>query len=306
MSLCLEAVIQIEGDQEWIKNQLHNVKIDVPMGIIENQEFEFLVKDKSIIVECNIPLNKSKLDDKEFDETFTREVVEPLLYRDEFRVRIHDIFICLQIAKPNCVNFKEISLYSNKREIPMSFYNSLHAPFVLEIYEEPFYRMYKTLDFTVVWEWLKKRQEFWVEVPRTNFGRFLNYVRYIYYDFGVLSPLWLSMALESLLVENQSFAKSQMTGKLYELLKSNFSREEIKAYVSKFYKLRSKIAHGNLNLYRPTLIHNATKEVEDIDNELISNNSFGIFSVIYCLQFMIENNLEHFEFKEDIIYTIKI
>ncbi len=304
--LCLEAVIQFKGNKEWLKNQLHNVKIDVPMEIIENQEFVFVVKEKSIIIKCDIPLNQSNLDDKEFDETFTREAVESLFYRNEFKVRIHDIFICLQIAKPNCVNFNEISLYINKRKVPTLFYNNLHTPFDLEMYEEPFRRMYETLDFIVVWEWLKKQQEFWMEVPQTNFGRFLNYVRYIYYDSGVLAPLWLSMALESLLVENQSFAKSQMAGKLYELFKGNFSIEEIKVYVNKFYKLRSKIAHGNLRLYRPTLIHDALKEVEDIDNELISNNSFGIFSVIYCLQFMIMNNLNRLEFKEEIIYTIKV
>jgi Apea-like HEPN len=305
LNICLEAVIQIEGNIEWIRNQLHNLKIYVPMELIEKQVCEFLVKDESIIIKCNVPSNKSKLDETKFDEIFTREVVERKLYEQEFRVRLHDIFISLQIANPKCVEFKQISLFSNKRRIPTLYYNSLNTPPMLELLEEPFNSLYKTLDFIVVWEWLKKQQEFWVEVPSTNFGRFLNYVRYIYYDSGILSPLWLSMALESLLVKNQSFAKFQMAGKLYELLKDYFSREEIKKYVNRLYELRSKIAHGNLNLYRPTLIHDAMKEVEHLDNNLISNNSFGIFSVIFCLQFMITNNLNKLEFEEDISYTVK-
>ncbi|MFJ8531675.1 hypothetical protein [Bacillus sp. NPDC094106] len=305
MNLCLNALIKIRGDFKWIRNQLHKTKVYVPMGIIEDQLFEFFVKDNFIIIKCNIPLNQSNLEEKDFDEIFTREIVETKLYEQEFRVRLHDIFISLQIAKPNCIDFTNISLYSNEREIPTLYYNSLFSPYALEDTEEQFDNIYETLDFIVVWEWLKKQQEFWLEVPSTKIGRFLNYVRYIYYDSGVLSSLWLSMALESLLVENQSFSKSQMTGKLYELLKEHFSREEIKKYVNRFYELRSKIAHGNLNLYRPTLIYDAIKEVANLDDKLILNNSFGISAVIFCLQYMIIHNLQTLEFEEDISYILK-
>lgn len=306
MKLCLEALIQIGGNLEWIRNQLNELKIDAHMELIEKQDFKFLVKENSLLIKCDIPINKSKLKGNDFDEIFNQEKVETFIFEQEFKVRIHDIFIALQIANPGCVEFKNISLYTNKRVRPTVYYDSLHTPNMVESLEGPFDTLLRILDFTLVWEWFNKQKEFWVEVPSTNLGRYLSFVRYIYYDSGMLSPLWLSMALEALLVENQSFAKSQMTGKLYELLKKHFSIEEIREYVSKFYKLRSKIAHGNLNLYRPTLIHDATKEVAELDNNLILNSSFGMFSVIYCLQYMVMKNLKELKFEENISYTVKL
>ncbi|HBJ1650197.1 TPA: hypothetical protein LA460_002386 [Clostridium botulinum] len=286
---------------------LNNINIEIPFSNLSDM-VTLIVKsifNNSIIIEAEVFYEEPKCGDEDLKFFKTKENMlnfykKLLLY--EFEVRINDLFIALQIAQPARIDFLKIRLFQDEIESKPLYYEKLITPALASITIESNNRVH-TVDFLEVWNWLIKQNDFWCEVPEDKIGIFLNYFRYFHYDSSPLAFMWISMALESILVTN-NFQKSQLKGKLKVILKEQYSEAEIDRFVNSFYDLRSKIAHGKQRLFRPTLLHDALSTVGKVDKVFWENGEFGYVALISCIHMMIRTNRSNLEFKESIIYTL--
>ncbi|ERI05688.1 HEPN domain-containing protein [Aneurinibacillus aneurinilyticus] len=286
---------------DYIKPQ----KFFMPFEYIDDQECSIKCTNEGHIkIDVEILLGKSCLEG-DFTPPFTRENVEYLIFREEFYARIYDINFAMQIANPGKVAFNEVLILQDGKPCEYLKVNPMTPPYVVEYtFDEeinPKVDWIETFDWLVVWDWLREIPDFWREVAQSNIGRVFNYLRYFYNESSPLGIVWLSMSLESLLVTNQSFSKNQLAGKLTLLLHDIFDKKYIVSNVEDFYKLRSKIVHGKQNLSRPSQIH-YTSETESIDDKFLKIGSFGYLSLLYCLQFMINEGINELNIIEEIIY----
>lgn len=288
---------------------LNNINIEVPFSELSNMMTLNIksILNNRIIIETEVFYEEPKCGDEDLKFFKTKEnmlnVYKQLLL-DEFEVRINDLFVALQISQPARVDFLKIRLFQDEIESKPLYYEKLITPAFASIAIESNNNIVKTLDFLNVWNWLIKQNDFWREVPKENVGIFLNYFRYFHYDSSPLAFMWISMALESILVTNARYSQSQLKGKLKVILKEQYNEVEINKFVKSFYDLRSKIAHGKQRLFRPTLLHDALTAVEQVDKVFLENGEFGYLSIIACIHIMIRTNRSDLEFKEEIIYTL--
>ncbi|MET3210669.1 UNVERIFIED_CONTAM: hypothetical protein ABIC26_003630 [Paenibacillus sp. PvR008] len=292
---------------EFIYEQIQNKSFAIPMNDVGEIEYFFKFTDQDILtVKAMFPVDCPRFEDEQFDEVFTKSAVTRLIFRSEFDVMIHNFFLAFQIADPAGFDIVHKTIYVDEKEsYAMGIH--LHTPFAVEeLYEnEVFENLLEPLNVEIVLDWLIKQKDFWGEIANSKTGTALNYLRYYFENKSPLGTLWLCMALESLLVENQNFSKNQIYGKMFFLTEGKIDKDMLKGFVDRFYSFRSKIVHGKLNLYRPTLIHDADDEVNKLDDSINSNETFGVFSLFICLHFMINNGMHALNFEEQIVYKLK-
>lgn len=305
----LQAILKIRISN-YLLNQLDNVHFNIHMDEVGDIDYQFLFLDsETLVINAHYPINSKRFENCEFDENFTKEVCTRILYRDEFNVMIHNFYLIFQIADPAGFEITNVTILIDGYDKKFVFSNSLLTPFSVENIKNEtnqYAKLFKTIEVTNVINWFKGLKEFWDEISVSRTGVSINYLKYFYEASGPLNSLWLCMALEALLVTNQNFSKNQIYGKLrYFISEEEVDSRTLKKLVENFYSFRSKIVHGKINLYRPTLIHNASKEVDLLDDSMFSNESFGYFALRLCLQYMIKNNIYSLDFEEEITYKLK-
>lgn len=297
---------------EWLIKNFSDDSLEIPLtniytDSVENFCFNIQSESEYINIEAEIDLEENIITKEDLQFFETREVMEQTYKRilcDEFEIRINDIFLALQISQSGRFDFLKIRLFIDDVEKEALYYNKILTPAITENSRIYGNKTIKTIEFSKVWKWLTEQNDFWNEVPDDKIGIFLNYFRYFNYDKSPLAIVWISMALESILVTNEKFSKSQLNGKLKIILDGYYTEEEIDKNVSCFYKFRSKIVHGKQRLFRPTIVHDALDSVVKIDEELFKSGEFGYIAVILCLHLMIDKNSNDLKFTEKIIYTL--
>ncbi|WP_252254340.1 HEPN domain-containing protein [Clostridium sp. ZBS12] len=297
---------------EWLTKNFSNIDLEIPLtdiytNSIKNLYFNIQNVRDYINIEAEIDLEENRITKEDLQFFKTREVMEQTYKRilcDEFEIRINDIFLALQISQPGRFDFLKIRLFVDNIEKETSYYNKILTSAITENIRIYSNKTIKTVEFNKVWKWLTEQKDFWNEVPDDKVGIFLNYFRYFNYDKSPLAIIWISMALESILVTNEKFSKSQLNGKLKIILDRYYTDDEVDKNVNYFYKFRSKIVHGKQRLFRPTILHDALDSVAKIDEELSKSGEFGYIAMILCLHLMIEKNSNDLKFNEKIIYTL--
>ncbi|MCM3747902.1 HEPN domain-containing protein [Paenibacillus pasadenensis] len=268
------------------------------------------IDEETMLVDAHYPIDARKFENSDFDEIFTKEAVTRLIYSNEFNVMIHNFYLVFQIADPAGFEITNFKIFIDGYDTEFVFRERLLNPFSVENLvnrENQFARLINRIDIISVIDWLKGLKDFWTEIALSKTGTSINYLRYFYEDNGPLNCLWLCMALEALLVTNQNFSKNQIYGKLrYFIDEEEIDSKTLQKLVENFYSFRSKIVHGKLNLYRPTMIYDASKEVNTLEDSMISNESFGYLALRVCLHTMIGNNIHDLDFEERIVYSLKL
>lgn len=225
----------------------------------------------------------------------------------EFAMRIFDLFMAIQLSNPGAIDFYSIKVTKEDNEQFVYSSNKLNNPVYTSLdfqVDKDQLAFYHTIEIDRVWEWLKKFNDFWIEVPKTSLGIALNYFRYIFYEESPLNIVWLFMAVERLLVENGKFAISQIRGKSFALLNhyglNSFSKKDIDG----FYKFRSKIVHGEQRFYRPTVQYDALDDVTSIDENILLYGRMAHQILLVCFRYLIENNKYNLDFEEIIEYKL--
>ena len=228
-------------------------------------------------------------------------------------MRLFDLFLAIQISRPGEIDFKNVKIYknnsSNTNDINIcSYYKRISNPAFTTIEfldNESAQKYYHQFDFEQVWCWLNNFDEFWSEVPKTKTGKALNYIRYIFLQDSAMNIVWIIMALESLLVENQTYSKNQLYGKISTLHKYYHIEPFSKKQFDDFYKFRSKIVHGEQMFYRPTLHFDGLNDVKIIDNKIERYGRMAHEMLLLCIRYLIENNKYELSFEEIIEYKLK-
>lgn len=294
----------------FLYKQLNNVTINIHMEEVGDVDYYFsFIDEETMLVDAHYPIDAKRFENFNFDEIFTKGAVTRVIYRDEFNVMIHNFYLVCQIADPAGFEITNVKIFIDGYDNKFVFRERLLNPFSVENLvngENQFARLIKRIDVISVINWLKGLKDFWKEIALSKTGTSINYLRYFYEDNGPLNCLWSCMALEALLVTNQNFSKNQIYGKLrYFIDEEEIDSKTLQKLVENFYSFRSKIVHGKLNLYRPTTIYNASKEVNVLEDSIISNESFGYLALRICLHKMIGNNTHDLDFEERIVYTLK-
>lgn len=296
----------------WLLENFNKLKVKIPFTDMDEdilKQYDLYIESNltHITLETNVDIRYTYYE-KELGVVYN-EANDPYkkIVLHEFEVRINDIFIALQIAQPARIDFMEIKLFLDEYEFSPLYYKNLRYPGITWIaldwgnYNK---EIIKNMDFAKVWNWLLKQKDFWNEVPEDKMGIFLNYFRYFHYDRSPLAYMWLSMALESILVTNEKFSKSQISGKIKVLFQQFYNESDINKFIEEFYQLRSKMAHGKQRLFRPTILHDAIEAVEKLDKVFFKNGTFAYTAVIFCIQFMINTDRIELEFREEIKYYL--
>lgn len=318
METNLKAIINIDEKSHFIYHtvdQWRNLNyVELPILLGERDFISYLkVIDNQLNVELTIPLGKMDLPDEEltkaakwfnWTKSETRLYFEKLLYVEEFEVRLHDIFLALQIAAPAEVNFVKMDIFQDGELVKNKFHDQLVTPEFALCGVEDYDSMINTVEFIKVWQWLRLVKDFWMETPNSKTGVLLNYFRYFYYDKPPLAILWLVMALEAILVTNQSFSKNQIVGKLSVLLNNKLTQEKIKDLVEELYNLRSKIVHGKQRLFRPTMLNDGLSNVVELYCKIANNGAFAYAAVINCIHYMVLHNVQNLNFTEKLVYEL--
>ncbi|WP_213516970.1 HEPN domain-containing protein [Paenibacillus montaniterrae] len=305
----LQAILTIRIS-DFLYKQLNNVTFNIHMNEVGDIDYYFsFIDEKTMQIDAHYPIDAKRFENSVFDEVFTKEACTRVIYRDEFNVMIHNFYLACQISDPAGFEITNIKILVDGYDKKFVFTKSLLNPFsVGNLVDEknPFSRLIDRIHVNSVIDWLKGQKDFWKEVAQSKTGISINYFRYFHEENGPMNCLWLCMALEALLVTNQNFSRNQIYGKLrYFIDEEEIDSKTLQKLVDNFYSFRSKIVHGKLNLYRPTMIHNATKEVDILEDSITSNESFGYLAVRICLYNMIKNNIHNLDFEEEIIYKLK-
>jgi hypothetical protein len=295
---------------DFLYKQLDNAKFNIYMDEVGHVDYHFSFLDgETLILDAHYPVDAKRFENSDFDEVFTKEACTRVIYRDEFNVMIHNFYLAFQMADPAGFEITNVTILIDGYDKKFVFTKRLLNPFSVENLvdeESRFAGLINRIDINRVINWLKGLKDFWDEIAPSKIGISINYLRYFYEESGPLNCIWLCMALEALLVTNQNFSKNQIYGKLrYFISEEDIDSKTLQKLVDNFYSFRSKIVHGKLNLYRPTLIHNATKDVDLLEDLIMSNESFGYLALMVCLHYMIKNNTHNLDFEEEIIYKLK-
>ncbi|NNU76554.1 HEPN domain-containing protein [Clostridium estertheticum] len=313
----VKAEIKVEGfseEYEAFLEHLSSIDIRYKSDYFKSAvRFNICFNENVLILKQIFSLSNNTIEDFNFNDIFNRESVNYAIMPQEFEVRLFDLFLAIQISRPGEMDFKNVKIHKNtindenyKNVGP--YYKGLNNPSftTLEFLDDKDkQKYYHQFDFEQVWCWLNNFDEFQTEVPKTKLGKALNYIRYMFIQDSIMNIIWIIMALESLLVENQTFNRNQLYGKINTLHKyfdiEPFSKKEIKD----LYEFRSKIVHGNQMIYRPTLQYNALNDVEVIDNKIEKYGRMAHEMFLLCIRYLIENNKYELSFDEIIEYKLK-
>lgn len=301
-----EISIRVYSDCSKLTEQLKNENFFYNSDYFETPyKFNISVKDDKLFLNQKISLVDSNIEDI---EGFADKVsIGYAIIPQEFVIRIFDLFMAIQLSNPGMIDFYSIKAKKEGDGSSIGLLNKLNNPVYTSLEyltRQDQMAFYHTIEIDNVWKWLKGFDDFWVEVPKTQLGKALNYFRYIFYEDSPLNIVWLFMAVECLLVENSNFAKSQIKGKSLALLNhyglEPFSRKD----VDDFYKFRCNIVHGKQKFYRPTVQNDALDEVTLIDENIFRYGRMAHQILLVCFRYLIENNKYNLDFEERIEYSL--
>ncbi len=307
-------IVQLKAKIKYRKHQMNNKFYEefarkvllIPSDHYKlKNKLEVLSDKESLTISMSVDLSKNIAEFGEEDDVFNRISVGSALSKQEFQSHVFDIYFAIQLSYPGLIDFSDINFYLNNVEYGY-YYNKLINPtfFSVEFLEEDMSFYYQDIAFDDVWEWLMGFEDYWIETPRTSLGRAINYLRYVFFEASPMSVYWSFMAVESLMVTNQSFSKSQIQGKT-KALTDYYKYDEIQQNkIKSLYKFRSKIAHGQQVFYRPILQHDALKDVERIDLEIDSAGRLTHVILLMGIQYLILNKIYCLEFNEIIKYDL--
>lgn len=141
-------------------------------------------------------------------------------------------------------------------------------------------------------------------MPKSKIGKAFNYISYVFTHDLVLNIIWIVMALESLLVENQAYSKISYMVKWLLYISIMIYNLSSKKQFDEFYKFRSRIVHGKQSFCRSNCYF-SWDDVDLIDNKIMKFGRMVYEMLLLCMRYFIENNKYELCFDEIIEYRLK-
>lgn len=308
MNIEVDVKIKVRGYSEDYKLFLENLStLEIEYKseyYLQPQKFDICLNNEELKLNYIFSLTNNTIEG--YNDIFNKESIGYTAIPGEFEMRLFDLLLAIQISRPGEIDFYDMVIYKDDKSREVYYKKVVNPWFIttefLDNNEKQKY--YHQFDFKQVWDWLSNLAEFWDGMPKSKIGKALNYISYVFTQDSTLNIIWIIMALESLLVENQAYSKNQLYGKIITLHKYYHIQPFPKKQFDEFYKFRSKIIHGEQSFYRPNCYFSGN-DVDLIDNKIMKFGRMAYEMLLLCMRYFIENNKYELCFDEIIEYRLK-
>lgn len=170
----------------------------------------------------------------------------------------------------------------------------------VDIIERDSWPRFSKVSFEQAWKWLDNQNSMFLDYAKTPSEKATFTVLKVGYDESLDEELilYIVRALEALFVDGNENCSRLLKERLHIVLSEP---EKNKKWISKFYQTRSRIAHGDYEMARPSLYHYNDPALDDVyRSDIRKMMEKGVSVLIAVLQDLIHNNATEYKFDQTV------
>jgi hypothetical protein len=293
---------------------LSNWKLDFGTGIVEfiaswDSVANNVINDYEIDKLCQKTKNKKELtqileNSKTGEEVESRLRItlrggkEALSYPDDLlKMYLMNVFLALNLSAPGCAPM--VTTFSNRRRRKEDLKLSESNWFgIWDLVWPPI----QAIPLEQVVNWLTHVGFGKSQLAETPVHRLLVALLYVSGDemWSPVHILILTQALESVIESPVERITSTLRQRLYALLGTPKDSSVIKKQITKFYELRSQIAHGNYPFIHPLANELVDSRIDEAHEKLFKNIEFGVAMLVSVAQKLMLHGWRAITFEEQV------